>query len=826
MASSRARRTPRSPHVGVSTARYGALALVVLAPLLLGAMHPAAILLLTAGAVAFGLVEALSTAPVPALRRPPALAAILLLLAGVTLARGIGSPMALVPDAVTDAWTLWPDLPARASLAPIALGMNAVELAAAAAAIALGASSFRRRRWIVRLGLAVVLAASVTALVGIVQQATGASRILGLWTPIHGGRLITPLAGPFVNANQAGALAGLAAIVGWVGTLSARDTRGRALGILVAVSGLLYVLRMQAWAACAALILSALAAVLAGPILGAAPGLLRRTLVAIVSICLVGGAAAAAWWGLPVFAPAWLDPSSLQKVSMWHATLDLVRCAGPLGYGPESFADVYPSIDTGTGRHRQTWVESMPLGILLHHGLLGGGLVLAASIALPAHALVRTRNPIATRRHLLLLPPLLYMAIEAVGGMGQVSWAMRLPSLLALGAFLGLGIQQTRDEAASAVRPASWALRLQRLLVPVGATLIALFAAPTLAGAWNDRMTRHLGLDATDAEAIREAASARPVRLEVLEAELRRAWTTEDLARIEPIARWLRTGAPHSRIRARADFALAWHSGDAHALCDAGRARIRTNDPLFRLEHPSGHPADWAACGWTDAELSFAWERLSDADALALALADLRANPDAISPRMQAIRSLLRLSMADGAAFHAERLLQTDPSAPEHWELALRVAAQRRDPNRSALLSEAFRRFPDHPAIVLGAIESELATLAPLDPPDLSRLHELRERLRVLRASDGLTSAERRQERLLSAEAALQARLPAETLAIVASLSTPGEETARELRLRMQAEQALFRTLDACRTADRLRALAPSDREANETIERCRRSTE
>lgn len=800
----------------------GVLALVVLSPLAIGGMHPVGSIASSLVLVALLVLSEVHLRGRGSARRFTPLAIALLGLAAFTLFRGLGMAAGLAPAFVSDAWAFWPDLEPRATLAPGALPLAALTLVGCAAALELGARHFIRRKAIENLGAAILLAAMLSFGTGVIQHLAGARSIFGLYAPLHGERLAMAWSGPFVNPNQAGALAGLGGIVALTWALRAREGRDRVLGLFLAALLAFWVLRVDAWGAAAALAASAAALPLLHALGGRLPTAGRRA--AILVVCLGGVAltAALAWGIVPQASPGPLRGATIAKLGLWHDAFRHLPVAGAFGFGPESFADVHPSLDRTSGRIRHSYVESMPLGALLHHGWLVGGLWLAALTGAFGWALLRPNDGLPARRQLLLLGPLLYLGIESVTGMGLLSSALRIPALVALGAFVALPLvhPSVRDTGGGG-EPRTRATRYGRSVLVAGTLLLTVATLPGLGRSLTDLRTRHVPLEVESLsideqhDRIRDAARERPASLEVLGAELRRAVAAEEATRVAAIYDHLERVAPSHRLTARADFAAAWFAEDEARLCRAARRRIAFADPRFRLEHPSGDPRRWVGCLTEDHEVEFAHARLGEADRLAWAMADLRMNPGRIASLRAAASSSAALAMGPVTDLYVDELLVRAPGDLANWHLALELAGT--DAARiQRILDDGLQRFPQDPDLVLAW--AQRAMRDPATAADAARRGRVAERLRELSTQPRLSPRQRRDERLLRAELAIQNGVPAEALTILLSLTHEERESPRALRLQARVELELGRSLEARRTLNRLFEVSPNDREGQRLL--------
>lgn len=463
------------------------LGTLILAPLALGGANPLA----QTGIAALLLLFGLPLLWVPGPARPPRLhpLAIALLLAALwTLFRASPLSAPFASAWAAEAYGLWPGLDLRASLAPGHASLSALRLIALATVVQVALARFGDRAGLRRVGIAVLGAAGIVALVGLVQVLRSADAILFFYSPRHISRII-PLAGPFVNPNQAGSFLCLGGAL-----LLGAAAGGRGTARAFALSTFAFLAGFAAWhlgafGAWGSLLLCALFALVARAAQALPSRSLRRTLPVLLAGLVLAGLALT----LHLLLPSWLAGQEgplvriFSKSAYWHAALALVPEAPLVGFGPMAFADIYPHVAPPGTDHRHSYAESLPIQLTVDHGLPVALLLLTAAL-LPLAGLARDGNPTRRSLRLRILVVAVYVGAEATTGMGHQSLAYAAAALALFGSASGLGMRQRDNGSApgqGAARegdlPATSG-RAARRAVPAFAVAIVLTLLPVLPG--------------------------------------------------------------------------------------------------------------------------------------------------------------------------------------------------------------------------------------------------------------------------------------------------------------------------------------------------------
>lgn len=408
----------------------GFLGLIAAAPLALGGTHPiaavgifAALVLLCAVSLTLHGVYSIS----PRRAWPVMFFGVLcawVLFRSTALGGWTNPPMAVA------AWTFWPELNARGGIAPGRAGLWVIRTLSFTLAAWYAAQRFMRSAELVRIPAAILVGALVVAAVGVAQHVSQATAVLWSYEPIDWTRVV-PLAGPFVNPNQAGAYVGLGAVLAAAGAHYTRARNTRLICAILALPLLAYVVWVGARGATLATLLG-MATLAFCVLFEGLPKRARTVMSLIVVAILVGSTATALYSDLPLD-QLLRDASLIDKMNIWREARGVPMHGGVFGFGPRGFQDAFASL--GLNRSH-VWVEDPESGILQlfsEHGLFIG----LAVCLLVAWILVRLQWNGKARRPALsagLYAVTVFVLIETVTGMGLHASSY----LVAVGALFGI----------------------------------------------------------------------------------------------------------------------------------------------------------------------------------------------------------------------------------------------------------------------------------------------------------------------------------------------------------------------------------------------------
>lgn len=537
----------------------------------------------------------------------------------------------LNPEIARDAWTLWPDLIARGGLAPGRSALWVARTLTLVATASYAAVRFSRTDKIPRAALAIVAAGTVVAIVGALQSVFGADKILGVYSPLDWSRLV-PLAGPFVNPNQAGALVGLAAVVALGGTRFAAKQQHRiALGILC-IPLLAYVVLLDARGALIA-VLAAAVTFFASRLLEELQPTLRASIVTAWTLLLGGVAMLLLYVILPSRA-AQGDASStlVAKMKVWEAALQVPLRAPLTGFGPRAFQDAFSALGLNTNH---VWIEdpeSGPLQFAAEHGLVLAVLLVVGGATVFFRA-VRNSPKSSAALAATLNAATVYVVVETITGMGLHASAY----LALVGIVVGVIVGRAARESA---RPAwSWRLSFQPAAMAAVTLLCAIMLPGSIRTSLHDShvplehvlRAERLSSPAID-RALTRASRQTPGNPALILQAAYLASARGDDARAFILAQGLRHHAPNVQNMSAASIQLAFKSGQPTHACTwlaEHEARFQTVPlPAVEAVIQSGLPIH--TCLTTDAALLNAYaalRRSANKDAALALILELAGKP-------------------------------------------------------------------------------------------------------------------------------------------------------------------------------------------------------
>lgn len=334
------------------------------------------------------------------------------------------------PPMAADAWTFWPELQARGGIAPGRAGLWVIRTLTFTLSAWYAAQRFMRSGELVQIPRAILAGVLMVVAVGVAQHLTHASAVLWSYAPIDWTRVV-PLAGPFVNPNQAGAYVGLGAVLAAAGANYTRARNARLICAMLTLPLLGYVLWVGARGAVLATLLG-VATLVFCILFENLPKRARTALSLSLVVILVGGTAAALYSDLPLDRLL-KDASLIDKMNIWREARAVPLHGGVLGFGPRGFQDAFAALGLNTSH---VWVEDPESGLLQlfsEHGVFIG----LAVCLLVAWILIRLQWNGKARRPALsaaLYAVAVFVLVETVTGMGLHASSY----LIAVGAMFGI----------------------------------------------------------------------------------------------------------------------------------------------------------------------------------------------------------------------------------------------------------------------------------------------------------------------------------------------------------------------------------------------------
>src|SRR5699024_5386601 len=130
------------------------------------------------------------------------------------------------PPMAVEAWSFWPELRARGGIAPGRAGLWVIRTLTFTLSAWYASQRFMRSTELLNVSRAIVVGVLLVIAVGVAQHLSHATAVLWLYEPLDWTRVV-PLAGPFVNPNQAGAYVGLGAVLAASGVHYSRERNAR-----------------------------------------------------------------------------------------------------------------------------------------------------------------------------------------------------------------------------------------------------------------------------------------------------------------------------------------------------------------------------------------------------------------------------------------------------------------------------------------------------------------------------------------------------------------------------------------------------------------------
>lgn len=413
--------------------------LIALSPLALGGTHPlSAVILCALAALLCGVSLALHMRYAIAPRRTWPIYAIALVCAW-TLLRSTPFFAWTNPQIAQDAWAIWPEVTARGGLAPGRAALWTLRTLTFVLAAWYATQRYVRSTHLHYVSRSILAGAYLILAVGVAQYITRAGQVLWFYAPLDWSRVV-PLAGPFVNPNQAGAYVGLAAVLSAASARYHRTRTGQIIFGILTIPLVAYVFYVGARGAALATIVALGAWTLFFAVEGVAAR--RRALFTLgVSSILALSAIGLLYFDAPIDRVL-SDGTLLDKINIWRSARTLPMHSGLMGLGPRAFQDAFSAF--GLNRSH-VWVEDPESGILqifIEHGPILG----AALCLMVLWIIYRLAGRDKHRRPALisgLCAAAVYIILETITGMGLHASSY----LIAVGVLLGVALGRISNGA-------------------------------------------------------------------------------------------------------------------------------------------------------------------------------------------------------------------------------------------------------------------------------------------------------------------------------------------------------------------------------------------
>jgi hypothetical protein len=597
------------------------------------------------------------------------------------------------------------------SLAPAAAPLAMLQWIALALATQMTATRFSHPDRLESLLRSFLTGAALTLVVGVVQTLGYATRILGLYAPSQVEGLVQPLAGTFVNGNQAGALYAMAGAMCFsLFVMSSRPLR-RAAGFVGAVLAAIALIIMGSFGALAALTVAALLAGV-GLVLfrKAGPTISTRAQITLVATGAIGLAAWTTGW-LSFSMESRLPEPALHKLQMWRDFASLVPESPWFGMGTGAFADLMERTSQETLWSRYSWVESIPLQLCIDVGAPVALLLYLTMIAPAAWWIGTPTGPKQMRWRQLVLVVGTCVLVEQFLGMGLNALGVSLPAALLLGAILGLAERLRNGPSESKSLMNLLALTISTLLIVASGYQLHTAVQQTLESS-ADRTIRMLRtVELTEADALIQAASwERPASPLLLYSDGLVALRLNQLPRAQQRLENLLQHAPHSVLTRRLQLQVAVATRTEEAVCTAISLLTAIPGEHIRWSAIPGGAAQWIQCIPDEAALARVYMDLQTQQTpslwLSAAMADLRQSPERLLSLDAAARASLALDLPESALYYANELLELAPRtgfwAHSLANLFLRLGTPERV---DSFVLEAWTVSPQDPTLMVMRLE-------------------------------------------------------------------------------------------------------------------------
>jgi len=688
------------------------LALLTCAPLCLGGMHPWAQIALSVATILLWLAHATSRMWVGRRMVWPAGTLFLLATAAWVGLMSVPVPVSWLPafHAAVHAW--WQhDGNVPVSLAPSVAPLAMLQWTTLALATQMTATRFSHPDRFEPLLRALLAGAAVTLIIGIIQKLGGATRILGLYAPIQVEGLVQPLAGTFVNGNQAGALYAMAGAAGFSMFVTSSRPLRRAAGLVGAVVAFATLAAMGSFGSLAALTVAMMLAV-AGMLLSRKAGGATGTRIQLFLVAAVAVALAMWTTGIISFSlESRMPESAINKLQIWRNAAQLIPESPWVGMGTGAFADLAERHAQGTLWSRFSWVESTPLQLAIDLGVPIALLLYLTFLVPAAWWLGTPSGPEQMRWRFMTIAVGTCVLVEQFLGMGLTALGVSLPAALLFGPIPGI-VVRVRNRASE---------RLSKTNLGAIATTIVLlvwcgFHLPdAVQQTLEPSADRTIGLlrvaDASQAESlIANATRTQPASPLLLYADGLLALRQDQQPRAQQRLEILLQHAPHAPLTRRLQLQLAVAQQNEDAICEALSRTLELPGEQVRWEAMPGGAAEWVHCLPDEAALARLYMTLQSEQQLsqwlAAALADLRRTPERLLSLHAAARASLALELPESALYYADKLFQIAPR-DGHWANQLmELFRLLGTPERvDSFVLDAWRLSPQAPILMVMRLE-------------------------------------------------------------------------------------------------------------------------
>jgi hypothetical protein len=664
---------------------WGWLALLVVAPLAGGGAHPAMriglcglVLLFWITLLSWRLIRRERTA-VPLASAACAAAGAWTLLQAHTNLPGLSPLHASVGE-------VWPGLETVA-LAPVYASSGALQWIALAAALHCGTMLFATPGRISRLFLAIVGAGGITAAVGLVHSALRLDHLYGL--SARGWQLPRSISAPFVNANQAGSLFGLAAICGLVlwGTSGRRSASG--IGMAAAILFPLAAARMGSGSTLYGLALAYPISIFCWMVyksLGVRTATRGMWVVASAGLLVTLALSYTSWVGQLANR---LGSLASGKAALWRHGLSLVGDSPWWGYGYGGTADLMAGAPFAREVHL-AMIESIPLQQVLDLGIPLAALM-GLSIAVPMVRWSITETSRSHRRtRLILLLPLLFIVLDAIVGVGLAAMALSLPAATITGAALGFRQRSVAGDAPN--RPwASIAVALAVAGVTVAAAPGVLPAVHRALNPFPDELTS--SSTAPTPEATREFALELPASMSLWFIEASAALLRGDAERAGLVREAMTARAPDALLTRRLNLQHYISTGSHELACELLHEMMLHRRLAVNIAELGNDLVQWQTCIPDDEPTQVWWfDQLrrsnNHAHVLAAALTAMRTSAVPWVGTKAAVRASAALGFTEEARSFALRYANLAPPSISAAREAVALSELVRDPGAGERLLE------------------------------------------------------------------------------------------------------------------------------------------
>ncbi len=565
------------------------------------------------------------------------------------------------------------------AVAPVYASSGAWQWLTLAAALHCGSMLFATPGRISRLFIAVMATGAVTLSVGLVHSGLGLHRLYGLTGAGFG--LPQRISAPFINANQAGSLFGLAAMCGLVlwGTSGRQAMRGA--GVAAAILFPLAAARMGSGSTMYSLALTYPISIFCWLVyksLGVRTATRGMWVAAGTGLGLTLSLAYTPWVDAVTRE---LGNLAIGKAALWRHGIGLIGDSPWWGYGYGGTADIMAGAPF-THEVHLAMIESVPLQQVLDMGIPMATLLLL-SLAVPMVRWSMTETSRSHRRtRLILLLPLLFIVLDAIVGVGLSALALALPAATITGAALGF---RQQSAAPSTFAHGAWPASL----TAVGVIALAVIAAPGLQSSV-DRALHPFPEELTTMATVpapadrSDFAADLPASMTLWFLDASAARLEGDIERAEQVRLAMNERAPRA-LRTRRLNLQHYMASDNHDLaCDLLRDMMRTRRLAINVNELGDDMQRWQQCIPGDEATQTWWfEQLrrsdNQAQVLATALTAMRTSNVPWVATRAAVRACVALGFQEEAQSFALRYAELIPPSLSAAREAIGISELVRD---------------------------------------------------------------------------------------------------------------------------------------------------